>query len=72
MLLAIGVALVIYGRRVTAMNLYPNGRPEGARWPLRQILASMPKWEQERVVTVIGGVALQFAGVIIVFGSFSI
>jgi len=72
MLMAVGFGLLFYGRRVTTQNLYPKGRPEGERWPVRQILASMPMWEQDRVAIVIGGLALQFAGIIIVIGSFSL
>jgi hypothetical protein len=72
MLMAVGFGLLFYGRRVTTQNLYPKGRPEGERWPVRQILASMPMWEQDRVAIVIGGLALQFAGIIIIIGSFSL
>lgn len=69
LLVVMGVALLWYGRRVTASSLYPNGRPDGRRWPIRQIVASIPRWEQERVLMVIGGITLQAAGMIIVLGS---
>ena len=72
MLIAVGTGLLFYGRRVTTQNLYPKGRPEGERWPLRQILASMPMWEHDRVAIVIGGIALQFAGIIILIGSLAL
>lgn len=64
-LLALGIGLYLYGRRMRLSSMYPTGE----RWPLRSVLASLPKWDQSRVVYALGGATLQFAGVIVVIGS---
>ena len=44
--------------------------PGGQRWPLLPTLRSMPRWDQERVMHTIGGVALEFAGVVMLVSMF--
>jgi hypothetical protein len=38
--------------------------PNGQRWPMMATLRSMPRWDQERVMYVLGGGALEFAGLV--------
>jgi hypothetical protein len=64
-----GVCLIWYGYRVASSQLYPNGRPDGGRWPLRHILVSIPRWDVDRVVMMFGGVALQFGGYVLIISS---
>lgn len=68
-LFSMGIGLMWYGNRVRTRSLYPNGRTDGLRWPLRQILTSLPKWEQERVLMLVGGVFLQGSGLIVMLGA---
>jgi hypothetical protein len=69
LLMCTGLGLIWYGYRVAVRQVYPNGRPDGGKWPLRHILMTIPRWEMERVLMLFGGYALQFAGYLIVISA---
>jgi hypothetical protein len=68
MWILIGTAfgLLWFGRRIRLRAMFPGGQ----RWPLLPTLRSMPRWDQERVMHTIGGVALEFAGVVMLVSMF--
>jgi hypothetical protein len=68
-LLIAGGGLAWFGSIVANKALYPSGRPAGGRWPLWQILRSISKWEQDRSVRYIGGLALQFSGFMLIYSA---
>jgi hypothetical protein len=59
-LVSVAIGLLWYGRRVRLRAMFPNGQ----RWPMMATLRSMPRWDQERVMYVLGGGALEFAGLV--------
>jgi hypothetical protein len=64
-LLLLGLLLLTLGRRVARKALYPTSTIGSARLAL----LTFRHWEQERTVEFIGGIALQFSGVVVILGA---
>lgn len=64
-----GSGLAWFGWSVATKALYPSGRPVGGKWPFFDIVRSFPKWDQDRAVYYLGGIAMQFSGLLMMFAA---
>lgn len=57
------LALFYYGRKIVRQQIHQDNH---GNWPTRLVLRGIRDWEQERVMTLLGGAALQFSAIVII------